>query len=97
MSLIRLLLVLIACLICFVGSILSRGDSLRRRRSSLRWLSPDQKVKLLFHVFESMIWRGSNTLCIHGEGSSIKGLQSQNKSCIELNRVSVCDELNLGN
>ena len=52
MSLIRLLLVLISCLICFVGLILSRGGSLRRRRSSLRWLSSDQKVKLLFHVFE---------------------------------------------
>ncbi|CAN7118274.1 unnamed protein product [Brassica rapa subsp. narinosa] len=43
MSLIRLLLVLISCLICFVGLILFRGGSLRRRRSSLRWLSSDQK------------------------------------------------------
>ena len=55
MSLIRLLLVLISCLICFVGLILSRGGSLRRRRSSLRWLSSDQKVKFLIHVLEQMV------------------------------------------
>lgn len=55
MSLIRLLLVLISCLICFVGLILFRGGSLRRRRSSLRWLSSDQKVKFLIHVFEQMM------------------------------------------